>query len=263
MPHSFNVYIDESGDDGMAKFREAGSDGGSSHWLAIGACVVRSSRDLELVALRDAIQRECKPNSKRREVHFKELGHAQKKRACQLIAGRPLRFSCVLGLKNTPNAKTFTEKNQLYFYLTRYLIERVSWLCRDKRPSVPEGNGMAKITFSRRGGLSYGGFRDYLLHLKEHHDTQIHWPVIDIEAVDAQDHSRLAALQISDCGVSAITAAMEPDRYGNVESAYLDELRGNIYNRSGNFLSYGLKTLPALDQANLNEQQHGIFKDFK
>ena len=136
MAHSFHVYIDESGDDGMANFRQVGSGGGSSHWLAVG--------------------------------------------------------------KNTPNAGTFTNKNQLYFYLTRYLIERVSWLCRDKRRSVQEGNGMAKITFSRRGGLSYDGFRDYLEHLKGNHETQIHWPVIDIQAVDAQDHSRLAALQIAD-----------------------------------------------------------------
>lgn len=166
MSHSFNVYIDESGDDGMTKFRNAGDGGGASNWLAVGACVVRSSRDLELVALRDRIRQECRPRSSKREIHFKDFNHNQKRRACQIIAGQPLRFSCVLGLKNTPNAETFVQKNQLYFYLTRYLIERVSWLCRDKRRSVQEGNGMAKIIFSRRGGLSYDGFRSYLERLR-------------------------------------------------------------------------------------------------
>lgn len=262
MAHSFNVYIDESGDDGMAKFRQAGSSGGSSHWLTIGACVVRASRDLELVKIRDRIKDECAPGSPRRSVHFKDLNHAQRKRACQIIAGQPLRFSCVLGLKNTPEAASFTKKNQLYFYLTRFLIERVSWLCRDKRPSVPEGNGMAKITFSRRGGLSYDAFRDYLANLKDHHDTTIHWPVIDIDAVDAQDHSRLAALQIADCGVSAISAAIERDIYGNTEAGYLNEIAGNIYHRSGNYLSYGLKSLPALDAAGLSPSQEAAFKRF-
>ncbi|WP_114348849.1 DUF3800 domain-containing protein [Paracoccus lutimaris] len=263
MAHSFNVYIDESGDDGMAKFRGAGDGGGASNWLAVGACVVRSSRDLELVALRDRIRQECRPRSSKREIHFKDFNHNQKRRACQIIAGQPLRFSCVLGLKNTPNAGTFVQKNQLYFYLTRYLIERVSWLCRDKRPSVPEGNGTAKIVFSRRGGLSYDGFRSYLELLKDRHETQIHWPVIDIASVDAQDHSRVAALQIADCGVSAIAAAMEPDLYGNVEASYLHELAGNIYNRRGNFASYGLKTLPPLDQANLSQQQAESFQRFR
>lgn len=264
MGHSFNVYIDESGDDGMSNFRQAGgSGGGASHWLAVGACIVRSSRDLELVSLRDRIKNECRPNAPRRDIHFKDFGHSQKRRACQIIAGQPLRFSCVLGLKNTPNAATFVQKNQLYFYLTRYLIERVSWLCRDKRPSVQEGDGRAKITFSRRGGLSYDGFKEYLRYLKLSCETQIHWPVVDIDAVDAQDHSRLAALQIADCGVSAIAAALEPDPYGNVEYAYLHELSGNIYNRNGNYLSYGLKTLPPLEQTNLTQAQAAAFQRFR
>lgn len=263
MVHTFNVYIDESGDDGMMNFRGPGGGGGASNWLTVGACIVRSSRDLELVALRDRIKEECRPKSEKRDIHFKDFNHGQKRRACQIISGQPLRFSCVLGLKNTPQANGFVQKNQLYFYLTRYLMERVSWLCRDKRPSAPEGNGMAKITFSRRGGLSYEGFRDYLRRLKNNHDTQIHWPVIDIDAVDAQDHSRIAALQIADCGVSAITAAIEPDPYSNVEHTYLHELAGNIYNREGNFFSYGLKTLPALDQADLSPAQAACFQRFK
>lgn len=263
MTHSFHVYIDESGDDGMASFRQVGNGGGSSHWLAVGACIVRASRDLELVALRDRIKNECRPRATKRDIHFKEFNHAQKRRACQIIAGQPLRFSCVLGLKNTQNADAFTQKNQLYFYLTRFLIERVSWLCRDMRRSVPEGNGMAKITFSRRGGLSYDGFKSYLERLKNSYDTEIHWPVIDIPVVDAQDHSRIAALQIADCGVSAIAAAIEPDQYGNVEHSYLHEIARNIYNRRGNFLSYGLKSLPALDEASLTSSQAEGFRRFR
>ena len=247
----------------MANFRQTGDGGGASNWLAVGACVVRASRDLELVALRDSIKNECRPNSSKRDIHFKDFNHGQKRRACQIISGQPLRFSCVLGLKNTPNAEPFTAKNQLYFYLTRYLIERVSWLCRDKRPSVQEGNGMAKIIFSRRGGLSYDGFKSYLVHLKENHHTEIHRPVIDIDAVDAQDHSRVAALQIADCGVSAIAAAIEPDPYGNVEHSYLHEIAGNIYNRGGNYLSYGLKSLPILDEAGLTQAQAAGFQRFR
>jgi hypothetical protein len=263
MAHSFHVYIDESGDDGLSNFREVGSGGGASNWLCVGACVVRASRDLELVALRDRIKAECRPNSPRRDIHFKDFNHSQKRRACQIISGQPLRFSCVLGLKNTPNAAAFTKKNQLYFYLTRFLVERVSWLCRERRPSVPEGDGTARVTFSRRGGLSYNGFKDYLKRLRDSHDTAIHWPVIAIDDVAAQDHSRVAALQIADCGVSAIAAAIEPDPYGNVEHSYIHELAGNIYNRRGNYLSYGLKTLPASDQANLSQMQAEGFRRFR
>lgn len=263
MSHSFNIYIDESGDDGMAKFRAPGSGGGSSHWLVIGACIVRTSRDLELVALRDNIKNECRPNAKGRAIHFKDMNHSQKRRACQIIAGKPLRFSCVLGLKNTPDAAVFTDKNQLYFYLTRYLIERISWFCRDHRTQVREGDGRARITFSRRGGLNYDSFASYLRRLRDHEDTSVHWPVIDIEAVQAQDHSRLAGLQIADCGTSAIAAAIEQDQYGNIENSYLREIAGNIYNRTGNYLSYGLKLLPQIDDAGLNSAQADAFQQFR
>ena len=99
--------------------------------------------------------------------------------------------------------------------------------------------------------------------MKENPDTKVHWPVIDIEAIDAQDHSRSAALQIADCGVSAIAAAIEPDQFGNVEKTYLHELKSNIYSRKGKYLSYGLKTLPALESLKLSKSQQNAFEDFK
>jgi hypothetical protein len=253
MAYSYRVYIDESGDDGIRHFRSPGSGGGASHWLIIGACVVRANRDLELVAARDQIKRECKPKSQSRSIHFKDLNHSQRRRACQIVAEQPLRFTTVLGLKKTPRAERFSEKNQLYFYLTRYLLERVSWLCRDMRKRVPEGNGQAQIVFSRRGGMSYDSFKEYLRNLRRRDDVEIHWPSIDIEAVDAQDHSRLAGLQIADCGTSAIAAMIEPDRYGNVEGAYAAEIARKVYNRSGNYMSYGIKMLPRVEEADISE----------
>ncbi len=263
MTYSYKVYIDESGDDGIANFRQPGSGGGASHWLVIGACIVRANRDLELVAARDKIKEECKPKTKGRSIHFKDLNHSQRRRACQIISEQPLRFSAVLGLKNTPKATAFTDKNQLYFYLTRYLLERVSWLCRDLRKRVPEGNGKAQIIFSRRGGMSYDAFKSYLRNLQERDDVKIHWPAIDIEAVDAQDHSRLAGLQISDCGTSAIAAMIEPDRYGNVEGVYAEELAQKIYCRSENYFSYGLKMLPNIDEVRLSDQQSKTLQRFR
>ncbi len=146
--------------------------------------------------------------------------------------------------------------------MTRYVIERLSWFCRDMRPQVREGDGRVKITFSRRGGLSYDGFKNYLLRLKNEGDTSIHWPVIDIEGIDAQDHSRVAALQIADCGARAITEAFEPDMFGNVEGTYLKLLRPVIYNLKKNYMSYGLKILPTWEKASLTAEQREILEDF-
>lgn len=219
MTHSFIAYIDESGDDGLKSFREPGQQGGASKWLCICACIIRASIRLETVRWRDEIKGTTGKKTKGRSIHFADFNHNQKRVTCQIINGKPLRFISALSHKTTIPENTFTHRNQIYFYVTRHVIERLSWFCRDNRVDVPEGDGRLKIIFSRRGGLSYPGFADYLSQLKENTDNNnIHWPVIDIASIEARDHSTDAGLQIADCGASAITAAFEPDIFGNIDS---------------------------------------------
>lgn len=264
MPHSFVAYIDESGDDGFKKFREPGQGGGSSTWLVISACVFRKTRTLEAVSWRDEITRKI-PERKGRTLHFAELNHNQRVVAAQVIASKPLKFMGVLAAKRPIPEGIYTQKNQLYFYMTRYLIERISWFCRDIRRMVPEGDGRVAITFSRRGGMSYGDFQDYLRRLQGEHDdsVRIHWPVIDIDAVEARDHSTSASLQIADVGASAFAAGLEPNTYGNCETRYAEILKPVTYRRKGNFLSYGVKIVPQYEDCALTEEQMKMINLFK
>ena len=158
MAHTFVAFIDESGDDGLKKFRVPGSRGGASTWLVISACVYRAQYSLEAVKWRDEILGRM-PEKKKRELHFKDLSHQQRVVAAQVLGSKPIRTVSVLAAKKPIPQGIYDQKNQLYFYLTRYLLERVSWLCRDMRRRAPEGDGRVAITFSRRGGMSYGDFR--------------------------------------------------------------------------------------------------------
>jgi hypothetical protein len=279
MTHSFVAYIDESGDDGIGNFREPGKVGGASHWLVVSACLFRGAFDLDAVKWRDEISslvRQCagrKVNANntsaqgksQRDVHFKKLNHAQRTAACQCLAQKPIRSISILSNKRTAPSGVFTQKNQLYFYTTRYLIERISWLCRDMRPRVPEGDGRVKITFSRRGGMSYEGFRDYLLRLKtsSDNDVNIHWPVIDIDGIEAKDHSSRASLQLADIVASAFACGIEPDMFGNCERRYAEELKRIVYERKGNYLSYGLKMLPKHTDIVLGNDQQRLIEHFQ
>lgn len=256
MSHSYVAFIDESGDDGFKNFRVVGGRGGSSHWLVISALLFRKSNYLQAVKWRDEIVAKM-PDKKSRELHFANLNHGQKLAAVQTLAEKPVRAVSVISCKNKIPDGVYSKKNQLYFYLCRYLIERVSWLCRDLRPQVPEGNGQVAIVFSRRGGMNYGDFREYLNRLKDKGDdgSSIHWPVIDIGAVDAQDHSRNASLQLADIVASSISSGLEIDLYGNCEERFGEVLRPITYNRQGNYLSYGIKILPNYDECDLNKQQ--------
>ncbi len=202
---------------------------------------------------------------KTRQLHFAELNHNQRVVAAQVIASKPLRGISILAAKQPIPKGIYTEKNQLYFYMTRYLVERISWLCRDMRPRVPEGDGRVAITFSRRDGMSYDDFRSYLHRLKAATDREIniHWPVIDIEAVDAKDHSGSASLQLADAVASSFAAAVEPNPYGNCELRYAEILKPITYQRNGNFLSYGMKFMPKIADCRLNDQQQHLINLFQ
>ncbi|WEK04260.1 MAG: DUF3800 domain-containing protein [Candidatus Devosia phytovorans] len=257
MTHSYVAFIDESGDDGLkVPFREVGGRGGSSRWLVISACLFRQQHSLSAVRWRDEIN-ERMPDRQSRQLHFAKLNHGQKVAAVQTLAAKPVRAISIIAAKEPIPAEIYTDTNQLYFYMTRYLIERISWLCRDYRPEVPEGDGRVAITFSRRGGMQYDSFRDYLRKLKTDQtgDIRIHWPVVDIDAVDAQDHDKSASLQLADIVASSFAAGFEPDRYGNCEPRYAEILKPITYHKGQNYLSYGVKLVPSHDHCGLNAQQ--------
>jgi hypothetical protein len=257
MSHTYLAFIDESGDDGLkAPFRGPGSQGGSSRWLVLSACVIRAVNSHDAVNWRDEIRSKM-PEKQARDLHFARLNHGQKVAAVRILATKPVRTISVIASKEHLQSRAFGAKNQLYFFMARYLIERLSWLCRDFRRLAPEGDGRVAITFSRRGGMQYDAFRSYLtgLHGNRDSDVRIHWPVIDIDAVDARDHSTSACLQLSDIVASSFSAGFEPDRYGNCEPRYSQMLKPITYSRGHNYLSYGVKIVPNPEICMLSEDQ--------
>ena len=231
MAHSYIAYIDESGDDGLiGRFRQAGGGGGPSHWLALGATVWRLSRDLDMVGCAKSIIANLPERKQHKALHFAELDHAQRVMATGALARKIFRVTGIFAHKPVIPEGIYVEKNQLYHYMSRYLIERLSWFCRDFRRYVPEGDGRVKIVFSRRGGMNYEDFQGYLNVLKGTYDPdiQIHWPVIDIDGVEAVDHGQRFGLQLADLAISGLRAALEPDAYGNVEPRFAEMMKGRV-----------------------------------
>lgn len=181
------------------------------------------------------------------------------------IVGKPFRLVCVLANKPIIPAGTYTEKNQLYHYMCRYLIERISWLCRDNRRHVPEGDGRVKIVFARRGGMSYPEFRAYMERLRNADDPeiQIHWPVIDIDGIEAHDQAARYGLQLADIAVSGLNWGLERDYYGNCEARYARLLKPHVYHRGDNYLSYGTKVVPVPERLELTPQQREFIELFR
>ena len=229
MSASFRVYIDESGDDGFSWEK------GGSSWFTLSAVVTRKTNDLEVVKLVDkvniALGRKVGTT-----LHFRKLRHEHKLPYVAEIAGARLRAASVLVHKPSLTAPLgFRRKrHRLYFYTARYLLERVSWLCRDQR-RANEGDGCAEIVFSNRAEMKYEEFREYLRLLRERSDKEdirIDWTVIDCDRVSALPHAKSMGLQIADAVASAFQRAVEPQR-GFIEDRYARMLRPVVYSYHG------------------------------
>lgn len=241
---SYQVYIDESGDEGFV-FNSDGS--GSSRWLVLSAVIVRKKNDLSLVRLLENV-RILLGKVPKKELHFRDLKHEQRVPYVKQIADAQAKTISVLIHKPSLRdpEKFQSEKFLLYRYASRYLLERVSWLCRDKH-NLGEGSGRADIIFSNRSIMSYENLRDYLQTLKTKSDpmrVRIDWNIIDPDRVSAVDHSRLAGLQIADAVASSFFYAVNVNRYGEVEDKYARILLPHCYRHKGTALGYGLKFWP-------------------
>ena len=257
--HQYNIYLDEAGDDGLTKFRAPGAGGGASHWLTIGACIVSRESDRHMVAWRDEIRNRISSGpAQKRSIHFKELNHAQRRFASQVLAEKPIGIVAALSNKQTlsvlPKERfdVFKRKNQLYSYVTRYVLERASNIC--KRHALKHGlaSCQARVIFSRRGGMNYEEFREYMTLIREGREVIpskgiIDWDVIDPERIDAKDHGSVAGLQLADVATSAVHHAVEPDGFGNFEQSYAEALRGRfLRGPNGLVLGFGIVPMPGL-----------------
>ncbi|MFO1186206.1 MAG: hypothetical protein U1E87_01340 [Alphaproteobacteria bacterium] len=63
--------------------------------------------------------------------------------------------------------------------------------------------------------MSYGDFAETssLVEVEHGHYKSIHWPIIDIDGIQALDHSTRAGLQIADVVGSGLAAGIEPDAF--------------------------------------------------
>lgn len=230
----FNVYIDEAGDEG---FTIKNGKWVSSRWFILGALVVRQTNDLIVSNSLNEIKRKLnwRPND---PLHFTKLNHDQKKLAIDEIKKTGLFRCCYVAVdKKAFDQPTIlkTAKGFLYNYCTRYLLERVTWLIKEK-------NGFAHLIFEHRSTTKYDQLSYYIEKLIADKQTQIKSGVI--KSLETLNKNQSKNLQIADTIVGSLYNALEKNRYNMVESSYILELKPFIYNRDNNYHSYGLKFFP-------------------
>jgi hypothetical protein len=258
----FVAYVDEAGDEGFGKL-DSDQPSAQSQWFSIGACIVSEENDKLMVRWRDEIMAAFK-NKNARDLHFRDLKHDQRVHACATIARKPI-GSCVVSsakktLLTTAERDVFKQKQHLYNYLTRFLLERITTACTER--AVGE-QAHLRVVFSRRKGTDYEQMRDYLKFLRDGREKlrptrSIDWSVLDPEDIAVENHKVRAGLQIADLFTSAVWKALEPNGYGRCEDRYARELASRLLKFNGNALNYGLTLIPPYSKCPLNEEQRAF-----
>lgn len=231
---SFNVYIDEAGDEGFTI-----KDGKwvSSRWFVMGALITHPKSDVALAKCVDTIKADFKW-SKGNPLHFTSFSHEKKKHVinCMVKTGSfRVCYVAIDKMKIDGAASLKNEKRYLYNYVTRYLLERVSWLIGDLK-------GTADLIFENRANTSYTELNSYITGLIGKTEVQIRDGVI--KSWRSVNKSQLKNIQLADAVTSGLYNAIQADRFGNVEYSYVEMLKPFIYCRNGNYHAYGLKFFP-------------------
>ncbi|TPW34420.1 DUF3800 domain-containing protein [Oecophyllibacter saccharovorans] len=272
-PH-FIAYIDEAGDEGLDKLSSPEASG-QSRWLVLGGLLVRKEYDAQVVAWRDEtvaatvpphIRNKLSGQRKKRSLHFKDLKHYQRVAACEAIKDKRFGIVCVCSnketlLNNEKEKNFFSQKGNLYNYLTRFLLERLTWQLA-QFPCEEGEKPRLTICFSRRGGTNYESMKEYFELMRDGREVKrpirsIDWEIFSPDDIKVENHSKRAGLQLADVVTSATFQGLNPGQYGYCEPRYALTLASRFLhrNRKGNIRNHGLTLIPSFETCPLTEDQ--------
>jgi len=111
------------------------------------------------------------------------------------------------------------DKNRLYRYGSKLLLERISWICEIIDHPFAPGNGRCSIVFSQDLSRSYDAFRGYVKKLAEErrHNESIKWQYIDAELIEDRPFKGDPGLLLADYHASALGLALERRSFGQFD----------------------------------------------
>lgn len=263
MKSNYIAYIDEAGDEGFGKLKVPGTSGGQSRWLGLGGFLVRAENDKHLPKWRDEILIKLNRNQKR-DLHFRELKHAQKVVACETLKRKQFGMCVIMSNKVTlnehPKKEIFKQKQHLYNYLCRFLLERLTSACVKNAELRQQEHCSLKIVFSRRAGTDYQEMTKYLTLMRDGKEKirpvrSINWDTLNIPEIEVINHSKSAGLQLADVITSAAFHSLEPNAYGNYEPRYTNILMSKFIKDNKGILDCGFTLIPPLKKCPLDNEQ--------
>lgn len=218
--NEYNVYIDESGDEGINK---------GSKYFILTAIIVKKEKDLEVSKAVDLIKENLEMTQKI-QLHWKLLkGMPNKNMIMDIVAGLDIK---IINIIIDTKCIQFIPSNNIYNFFSGYLYERICWY-------MNENNGIANINISSRGNLSKKKLSEYLNN-KNHKKFNI--DTTRINQIKIIPNERKKLLQLADCCCSALFQALKYNNESHFN--YIKRIKHRLYSKNNNVLSYGLKLVP-------------------
>lgn len=273
-PYGYVAYIDEAGDHGTKLIGNADRTG-VSEWFTMAAVVVSAETEPQVGAWkREVLHRFGR--TQRRDLHFRSLNEQQRTVVCEYLASQPARLFVVMSHKRNMqqyrNTRPRYDKDWFYRWMTRILLERVTLFCQRRSQIEPRAATTLKLVFSRNGWMDYERTKDYLRLLRDQSRLgtmfqkvgDLKWDVIDLDHFEAVDHKNEAGVQFADTVASAFYCAVSTaNARGKCDPAYAELLKPRMFSAlQGQYLGFGLKTMPPLRNMGLQVQQRTIFESY-
>lgn len=217
----YNVYIDESGDEGINK---------GSKYFILTAIIVEKEKDLTVSKSVDDIKTNLEMNIKS-QLHWKLInGYPNKKMIMETIKNLDIK---IINIIVDTKCIKMIPSNNIYNFFSGYLYERICWY-------MNENNGVANINISSRGNLSKKALSDYL-NSNNHKKFEI--DNSKIKSIKIIPNERKKLLQLADCCCSALFQVL---KYNNeIHFNYIKQIKNKLYRKGKNLISYGLKLVPS------------------
>jgi len=279
-PPAYIAYIDESGDDGLNTVRPIDPNG-SAEWLMMAAVLIDAKRVSEsAIWASDILAEARKTQPQLSGLHFKNLTIENGRKACSMLAQLPVRCFVVASNKKNmrryenPFAGQIPSKNWFYCWLTRLLLERVTYFASQKARSDYGESRPLSLVFSERGRFSYAQIMAYYEWLRMRCSAgknclplgEISWDVMRREHFEVRRNELSPGLQLSDIVASAFFRASDIHQTSQHDPQCAKLLSSRMArdpdNANGKLHGFGVKLMPAFNKAALSPAQVHIYRHY-